>query len=125
MSNNTDGMNVFEAIEYKEFAEGKNIKAISTKITGAKKVAETFRDVASKISSLSREIDGDVGMINEYANAKQIKALNELVEVLTAKLEIFEDKKVISSIDDLATIFKINGGAKKANKKDLTKSLGL
>jgi hypothetical protein len=43
-------------------------------------------------------------MIDLYANRKEISTLNDIVETLKLKLEVFEDKKVISSIDGLAKI---------------------
>jgi hypothetical protein len=38
-------------------------------------------------------------MIDLYANRKEISTLNDIVETLKLKLEVFEDKKVISAID--------------------------
>ena len=121
----TPTMNIFEEIEYKEFTEGKNIKAIAKKIKGAQGVAEKFSEVACRIGQLANEIDGDVAMLNRYADMKEIGELNQLVEILTTKLEVFEDKKVVAGVDGLASIFGIDNSVKKISKKEVASSLGL
>lgn len=118
-------MNIFEELEYKEFTEGKQVKAIAKKIKEAKDVAERFYTVAQRVSQLAMEIESDTEMLNIYAEDKEIQALNELTEILTAKLDVFEDKKVVAGVEELAGIFGITKKATKIDKKDIAKSLGL
>ncbi len=122
---NKKTMNIFEEIEHKEFTEGKEVKAIAKKIKEARGVADKFSAVANRISQLAQDIDWDVDSLGYYADEKEIGALKELANLVTSKLEIFEDKKVISSIETLATIFKIENGNEVISKKELTKALGL
>ena len=118
-------LSMFEEIEFNEFKESKNIKAIANKITEARALANKFERVARSINNLVYQVEGDIDMIEVLADDKEIKALNEVVAVLTAKLEVFEDKKVIAWVEALATIFGITEKAAKVDKKVVAESLGL
>lgn len=119
------GLWIFEEIEYEEAVKSNKFKAIAKQIKEAKAIAGRFYQVASRINQLSNEIDWDTDMIDLYANRKEISTLNDIVETLKLKLEVFEDKKVISAIDWLAKILWLQEETKKVSKKDVEKHLGL
>ena len=84
----------------------------------ANETAVAFTNVAVKLTQLAMSLAGDVRMLKQLDEAGEVGAMEELTEAINAKLEVFEDLKLIKAIDTLSETLKIKK-AKKASAKEI------
>ena len=116
---------IFDKVQFEEYVKSGAVSKVGAKSRAFKEVAESFQAVARRIWALASEIDADSDMLAVYVESQEISSLEELVETIEAKLEIFSDKEITTAINDLADKLNIKTTSKKASKADLTKALGL
>lgn len=114
-----------EAMKIKEFIEGGKMKETMDAIKASEKVVEDFSMVSAKLCVLAQGLIDEAAFLEELVDDNNLSVIEKTLEVINAKLELFEEVKLFLAIDELKTILKLNKQVKKTNKKELAKSLGL
>lgn len=118
-------MSLIREAQLQEFNSSGKIKNILKATNEASETAELFVAVASKVAQLASSIAGDVSMMSVYDNVGEFNAMEELAGEIEAKLEVFNDLKLIASIDKLSETLKVKKVKATSKKADIAKGLGL
>jgi len=118
-------MSLIKQAQLENFKNSGAIQTTLAAINNATDIASTFLAVTKKLENIAASLAADVFMLGQYDEQGHIASMEELVGVINAKLEVFDDVKLLVKVEDLAKILKVKKEKAASTKEDVAKAMGL